>query len=144
MDYANGRRLKLWGRAKVVDDPELIAQINSSETAVVERAIIFTVLAWDWNCSQHIPRLVSADAFAVSQSGRRYSINQVSSGPDRCPFRVDAVEKGFGSIVGRSMRLFGRCLSTPAAIEGTLLPTPTLLRRKPVAVAARGLGRPAF
>jgi predicted pyridoxine 5'-phosphate oxidase superfamily flavin-nucleotide-binding protein len=61
MDYANGRRLKLWGRAKVVDDPELIAQINSSEQARVERAIVFTVLAWDWNCSQHIPRLVSAD-----------------------------------------------------------------------------------
>jgi predicted pyridoxine 5'-phosphate oxidase superfamily flavin-nucleotide-binding protein len=62
MDYANGRRLKLWGRAKVVDDRELIAQIiGPSETTGVERAIIFSVLAWDWNCSQHIPRLVSPD-----------------------------------------------------------------------------------
>jgi uncharacterized protein len=59
MDYANARRLKLWGRAKVVDDRELIAHINGpSETASIARAIIFTVLAWDWNCSQHIPRLI--------------------------------------------------------------------------------------
>jgi predicted pyridoxine 5'-phosphate oxidase superfamily flavin-nucleotide-binding protein len=62
MDYANARRLKLWGRAKVVNDRELIAQINSrSEKSLVELVIVFTVLAWDWNCSQHIPRLVSPD-----------------------------------------------------------------------------------
>ena len=47
MDYAEGRRLKLWGRARVVEDAET-------------RVIVFTVLAWDWNCSQHIPRLVPA------------------------------------------------------------------------------------
>ena len=62
MDYANARRLKLWGRAKVVNDRELIAQINSpSGKSLVELVIVFTVLAWDWNCSQHIPRLVSPD-----------------------------------------------------------------------------------
>jgi uncharacterized protein len=60
MDYANARRLKLWGRAKVIDDRELIAQISSTrEAPAIERAIVFTVLAWDWNCSQYIPRLVS-------------------------------------------------------------------------------------
>jgi uncharacterized protein len=59
MDYANARRLKLWGRAKVVDDPELIAQITGPQEApAVERAIVLTVLAWDRNCSQFIPRLV--------------------------------------------------------------------------------------
>jgi len=47
MDYAEGRRLKLWGSARVVEDAET-------------RAIVFTVRAWDWNCSQHIPRLVAA------------------------------------------------------------------------------------
>jgi predicted pyridoxine 5'-phosphate oxidase superfamily flavin-nucleotide-binding protein len=63
MDYANARRLKLWGRAKVVaDDKELIVRINGPlGRAGVERAIVFAVLAWDWNCSQHIPRLVSPD-----------------------------------------------------------------------------------
>jgi uncharacterized protein len=61
MDYANGRRLKLWGRAKVTDDPALLGRLaDSVYPARVERAIVFTVLAWDWNCSQHIPRLLPA------------------------------------------------------------------------------------
>jgi predicted pyridoxine 5'-phosphate oxidase superfamily flavin-nucleotide-binding protein len=62
MDYANARRLKLWGRAQVSNDPELIASLMSSAgSRRVEHAIAFTVLAWDWNCSQHIPRLVPAE-----------------------------------------------------------------------------------
>ena len=63
MDYANARRLKLWGRAKVSSDPELIASLMpSAGSRRVEQAIVFTVLAWDWNCSQHIPRLVPSAA----------------------------------------------------------------------------------
>jgi predicted pyridoxine 5'-phosphate oxidase superfamily flavin-nucleotide-binding protein len=61
MDYANARRLKLWGRANVSSDPELIAGLMPfAGTRRVEHAIVFTVLAWDWNCSQHIPRLIPA------------------------------------------------------------------------------------
>ena len=60
MDYANARRLKLWGRAEVSSDPELIASLQTSSRRI-EHAIVFTVLAWDWNCSQHIPRLVPAE-----------------------------------------------------------------------------------
>jgi predicted pyridoxine 5'-phosphate oxidase superfamily flavin-nucleotide-binding protein len=62
MDYAAARRLKLWGRARiVVDDPTLFARLgDSAGEARIEQAIVFTVLAWDWNCSQHIPRLVAA------------------------------------------------------------------------------------
>jgi uncharacterized protein len=59
MDYANARRLKLWGRARVSNDPQLIARLMpSAGSRRVEHAIVFSVLAWDWNCSQHIPRLV--------------------------------------------------------------------------------------
>jgi predicted pyridoxine 5'-phosphate oxidase superfamily flavin-nucleotide-binding protein len=60
MDYADALRLKLWGRARVVaDDPGLLARVShSGHCAAVEQAIVFRVLAWDWNCSQHIPRLV--------------------------------------------------------------------------------------
>jgi uncharacterized protein len=61
MDYANGRRLKLWGRATVTDDPALLGRLaDPAYPARVERAVVFTVLAWDWNCSQHIPRLFPA------------------------------------------------------------------------------------
>jgi len=62
MDYANALRLKLWGRALVSSDPELIASLKSSAGPQRgQHAIVFTVLAWDWNCSQHIPRLVPAE-----------------------------------------------------------------------------------
>jgi uncharacterized protein len=62
MDYANALRLKLWGRAQVSNDPELVASLTpSAGSRRMEHAIVFTVLAWDWNCSQHIPRLVPAE-----------------------------------------------------------------------------------
>jgi uncharacterized protein len=62
MDYAGARRLKLWGRARVTAEPALLARLaNPAYSARIERAIVFTVLAWDWNCSRHIPRLVPAE-----------------------------------------------------------------------------------
>jgi predicted pyridoxine 5'-phosphate oxidase superfamily flavin-nucleotide-binding protein len=56
MDYANSQRVKLWGTAKVVeDDPVLLDQLRDPEyPGKVERAIVFTVDAWDVNCPQHI------------------------------------------------------------------------------------------
>jgi predicted pyridoxine 5'-phosphate oxidase superfamily flavin-nucleotide-binding protein len=62
MDYAAGRRLKLWGCASVVaDDADLLTRLATpGYRARIEQAIVFTVRAWDWNCSQHIPRLIPA------------------------------------------------------------------------------------
>ena len=56
MDYANQRRVKLWGTARVVeDDPALLARVrHPDEPGKVERAIVFAVEAWDVNCPQHI------------------------------------------------------------------------------------------
>ena len=56
MDYANQQRVKLWGTARVVeDDPGLLAQLRDPNyPSKVERAIVFTVEAWDINCHQHI------------------------------------------------------------------------------------------
>jgi predicted pyridoxine 5'-phosphate oxidase superfamily flavin-nucleotide-binding protein len=64
MDYAAARRLKLWGCARVVaGDPNLLARVATpGYQARIEQAIVFTVRAWDWNCSQHIPKLVPAKA----------------------------------------------------------------------------------
>ena len=64
MDYPNRRRIKLWGRARVVeDDPELLARlIEPGYQAKPERAILFEVEAWDVNCPQHItPRYSEAE-----------------------------------------------------------------------------------
>jgi predicted pyridoxine 5'-phosphate oxidase superfamily flavin-nucleotide-binding protein len=56
LDFARQRRIKLWGRARVVeDDAALLARLSDAGyRARPERAILFTVEAWDVNCSQHI------------------------------------------------------------------------------------------
>ena len=66
MDYANRRRLKIWGRARIVheaDDAALLARLEVvSYRARVERGILIRVEAWDWNCPQHItPRFTEAE-----------------------------------------------------------------------------------
>lgn len=59
MDYANRRRIKLWGRAKVVEgDTDLMEQlVDPAYKARPERAFLITIEAWDVNCPQHIPEL---------------------------------------------------------------------------------------
>jgi uncharacterized protein len=56
LDFAARRRIKIWGRARVVeDDPALLARLaDPGYRARPERVILFTVEAWDVNCSQHI------------------------------------------------------------------------------------------
>jgi predicted pyridoxine 5'-phosphate oxidase superfamily flavin-nucleotide-binding protein len=59
MDYTEAMRLKLWGRARIATDRDLLVRVaDPSYGAPVEQAIVFRILAWDWNCSQHIPKLV--------------------------------------------------------------------------------------
>jgi hypothetical protein len=63
MDYANRTRLKLLGRARVSDDPALLAALAlPSYRARIERALVIDVAGFDWNCPQHItPRFTEAE-----------------------------------------------------------------------------------
>ena len=75
MDYANRRRLKLFGRARLVDasdDPALVARLEDpGYRARVERAVVITVEALDWNCPRHItPRFTEAEFAARRESGQ--------------------------------------------------------------------------
>jgi len=66
MDYPNRGRLKIWGRARFVeDDPELLARVTDpAYGAKVERAFVLDVEVMDGNCPQHIkPR------FTVEEMG---------------------------------------------------------------------------
>jgi uncharacterized protein len=56
MDYLNSRRVKLWGTARVVEGDVALEERLRDATypGNVERAILFTVEAWDVNCQQHI------------------------------------------------------------------------------------------
>lgn len=65
MDYPNRRRLKLWGRAQIVDaaeNPGLVeALFPAGYKAVPERAVLVAIAAYDWNCPQHIPQRLTAE-----------------------------------------------------------------------------------
>lgn len=63
MDYRNQTRVKIWGTAEVVEeDTDLIASLSDENyNAKSERAILFTVEAWDINCRQHIKQRFTAE-----------------------------------------------------------------------------------
>ena len=68
MDYAHRRRVKIWGRARVVaNDAALTAALMpDGYRARPEQVILFDIEAWDTNCPQHIPqKLDAADVAAV-------------------------------------------------------------------------------
>jgi predicted pyridoxine 5'-phosphate oxidase superfamily flavin-nucleotide-binding protein len=59
MDYPHHRRLKIYGHARIItaeQDPTLVASLSDpAYDAVIERAVVIAVEAYDWNCPQHIP-----------------------------------------------------------------------------------------
>jgi uncharacterized protein len=68
MDYRHRRRLKIIGRAYIVEnDPQILDRVRDPNyPAIIERAIVFEIEGWDWNCPQHIPvRYSAADVEAM-------------------------------------------------------------------------------
>lgn len=66
MDYPNRKRLKVMARTEVFDAaerPELLARLeDEGYRARVERIVLFHVVAFDWNCPQHItPRFTEEE-----------------------------------------------------------------------------------
>jgi len=69
MDFANRRRIKIWGHARIVeDDPDLIARLTDAgyPEGQPEQALVFTVAAWDSNCPQHIMPRFTQDEVRVA------------------------------------------------------------------------------
>lgn len=72
MDYPNRRRLKILGRVRIVtlaEDAALVASLMpDGYKAVPERAYVFDVIGFDWNCPQHItPRFTQAEIASAIQ-----------------------------------------------------------------------------
>ena len=70
LNPATQQRIKLWGHARVVEnDPDLIARLfDAGYQARPERVVLFTIDAWDVNCSQHIaPRFTPEE---IAQAAR--------------------------------------------------------------------------
>ena len=72
MDYAHRRRIKLWGRARVVEGDAALTGALTPEgyRARPEQVILFTVDAWDVNCPQHIPQKFDAVDVAAALADR--------------------------------------------------------------------------
>src|SRR5690349_22199672 len=79
LDFANRQRIKVWGRARVVEnDPKLMERlVDPGYRARPERAILFTVEAWDVNCSQHITERYTQSEVAVAVAGLRDRIAEL-------------------------------------------------------------------
>ena len=58
MDYPSKQRLKIWAEVQIIaasENEELMKQLdNPAYKARIERLVILTVKAYDWNCPQHI------------------------------------------------------------------------------------------
>lgn len=90
MDYARSRRIKLWGKARVVEgDPALLDRLRDpAYPGKVERAILFEIEAWDVNCPQHIHK--------------RFSQKQVAPVIEQLQARIAELETELRQIKERS------------------------------------------
>ena len=81
LDFANRQRIKIWGRARVVEnDPALMERlVDPGYRARPERAILFTIEAWDVNCSQHITERFTQDEIAGAVAGLRQRIESLEA-----------------------------------------------------------------
>ncbi len=79
IDYATKRRMKLWGTARVVEDDEALLEqlMDEGYRARPERAILFTLEAYDINCPQHIPHMLTDDEFETQLSALEGRIEQL-------------------------------------------------------------------
>ena len=73
--FASQQRVKLWGRARVIEGDLKLTErlVDPVYKARPERAVVFTLEAWDINCRQHIvPRYSEAEiAPAINKLAQR-------------------------------------------------------------------------
>lgn len=89
LDYPTQTRLKVLGRARVADvadDPELAARLDVGDGRV-ERSIVVTVEAFDWNCPQHITPRFSAEQVEVAVAPLRQRLAELEAEVERLRVR---------------------------------------------------------
>jgi predicted pyridoxine 5'-phosphate oxidase superfamily flavin-nucleotide-binding protein len=100
MDYERRRRVKVWGRARVVEgDADLLARLAPGGAAArAERAIVFHVEAWDVNCPKHIPQKLDAAAVkaALDEKDRRIRALEAENGRLRAELRREEPRRSTG------------------------------------------------
>ena len=94
MDYANRQRLKIWGKARIVeDDPALIGKLMPDEyRAKAERAIVIDITAWDVNCPQHIVQRFDLEEINAATGGLRQRLEALEVENAELKRRLEAIE----------------------------------------------------
>jgi predicted pyridoxine 5'-phosphate oxidase superfamily flavin-nucleotide-binding protein len=71
LHFATQQRLKLWGRARVVENDIALMErlVDPAYKARPQRAIVFELDAWDVNCQQHIVARYSEAEMAPALNG---------------------------------------------------------------------------
>lgn len=89
LHFATQQRVKLWGRARVIEnDPELMERlVDPAYKARPQRAIAFTLEAWDINCTQHITA--------------RYSEAEIAPGINKLVERIKELEEEVARLKAR-------------------------------------------
>ena len=87
IDYARRRRIKIWGKARVIEgDTDLTAKLMpDGYKARPEQVILCTVSAWDENCSQHIPQRFNAADTTAALAERDARIETLETEIKRLP-----------------------------------------------------------
>jgi len=86
--FATQQRVKLWGRARVIEGDLALMErlVDPAYKARPERAIAFTLEAWDANCRQHIVP--------------RYSEAEIAPAVDRLAQRIKELEEEVARLKG--------------------------------------------
>ena len=81
MDYVHQRRVKIWGKARIVEDDTALMQslMPKAYRARGEQVILFEVAAWDTNCNQHIPQKFDASDVAAALAAREARIVELEA-----------------------------------------------------------------
>ena len=81
IDYAQRRRVKIWGEARVIEGDDALTEklMPADYKAQPEQVILFTVAAWDTNCQQHIPQRFDAADVAAALAAREARIAALES-----------------------------------------------------------------
>ena len=81
IDYRHRQRVKIWGRARVIEsDAALVARLMAEGyRAKAEQAILFEVEAWCANCPSHIPQPLPASEVAAALAGLQQRIQELEA-----------------------------------------------------------------